>query len=114
MLLVDSSTFRGEVREQVWLHSDHQPFLLAGVPVLYPLSDLGKHVYGCYHSSCDDIYLVDPQAMVNNVRFTGLLLYGLASAPTLPAHFGNAELRARLISAGLEQALRIGGDWPWD
>ena len=66
----------GEVAEhQVWLHSDHQPFLLAGVPVIYPLSDLGKHVYGCYHSSCDDIHLVDPQAMVNNVRFMGMLVY---------------------------------------
>jgi carboxypeptidase Q len=114
MLQVDSTTFRGEVREQVWLHSDHQPFLLAGVPVLYPLSDLGKHVYGCYHSSCDDIHLVDPQAMVNNVRFTGLLIYGLASSHTLPLHFSETELRERLISAGLEQALRIGGDWPWD
>lgn len=111
---VDSVAFEGKVSERVWLHSDHQPFVLAGVPVLYPLSDLGKHVYGCYHSSCDDIHLVDPQAMVNNARFTGMLLYGLAAQPALPPHFSEAELRARLISEGLEQALRIGGDWPWE
>jgi hypothetical protein len=110
---VDSSIFKGEVREELWLHSDHQPFLLAGVPVLYPLSDLGKHVYACYHSSCDDIHLVDPGAMLNNVRSTGMLLLGLASAPELPGHFTRDELRNRLVDGGLEGPLRIGGDWPF-
>ncbi|MBK9513565.1 MAG: M20/M25/M40 family metallo-hydrolase [Flavobacteriales bacterium] len=111
---VDSVGFKGEVQEAIWLHSDHQPFLLAGVPVLYPLSDLGGHVYGCYHSSCDDIHLVDPMAMVNNVRRTGLLIYGLAALDTLPPHFKTDQLRERLIQAGLEGPLRIGGDWPWE
>jgi hypothetical protein len=110
---LDSAAFEGRSSEEVWLHSDHQPFLLQGVPVIYPLSDLGKHVYGCYHSSCDDIHLVDPQAMVNNVRFVGQLIYGLAAADTLPRHFTEMELRERLIAAGLEEPLRIGGDWPW-
>ena len=111
---LDSVAFAGKVTERVWLHSDHQPFLLAGIPVLYPLSDLGKHVYGCYHSSCDDIHLVEPQAMVNNVRFTGMLVYGLAAAESLPAHFSTTDLRDRLTAEGLEQPLRIGGDWPWE
>jgi hypothetical protein len=111
---VDSVGFKGEVQEAIWLHSDHQPFLLAGVPVLYPLSDLGGHVYGCYHSSCDDIHLVDPMAMVNNVRRTGLLIYGLAALDTLPPHFKTDQLMERLIQAGLEGPLRIGGDWPWE
>ena len=111
--LVDSTAFEGRSSEEVWLHSDHQPFLLAGVPVIYPLSDLGKHVYGCYHSSCDDIHLVDPQAMVNNVRFVGQLIYALAAVERLPGHFSEAQLRERLIAAGLEGPLRIGGDWPW-
>lgn len=110
---VDTAAFAGRVSTEVWLHSDHQPFLMAGVPVIYPLSDLGKHVYGCYHSSCDDIHLVDPQAMVNNVRFVGALAYLLAAVPELPPHFSEAGLKQRLIDSGLEQPLRIGGDWPW-
>lgn len=110
---LDSSAFAGKSSEEIWLHSDHQPFLLRGVPVIYPLSDLGKHVYGCYHSSCDDIHLVDPLAMTNNVRFVGALLLGLAHAPVLPGHFTTEGLRERLIEAGLEGPLRIGGDWPW-
>ena len=111
---VDTAAFAGRSSEQVWLHSDHQPFLLAGVPVIYPLSDLGKHVYGCYHSSCDDIHLVEPRAMTNNVRFVGALLYELAAAARLPGHFDREELRTRLIAEELEGPLRIGGDWPWE
>lgn len=109
----DSSAFQGRSSEEIWLHSDHQPFLLAGVPVIYPLSDLGQHVYGCYHSSCDDIHLVDPQAMVDNVRFVGALVYLLASEAALPPRFDENGLKRRLVDAGLEQPLRIGGDWPW-
>jgi carboxypeptidase Q len=110
---LDSAAFEGKTSEEIWLHSDHQPFLLAGVPTIYPLSDLGKHVYGCYHSSCDDIHLVDPQAMVNNVRFVGALVNLLADAEALPSHFAAEDLKKRLIGAGLEGPLRIGGDWPW-
>lgn len=110
---LDSASFEGKSSEQIGLHSDHQPFLMKGVPVIYPLSDLGKHVYGCYHSSCDDIHLVQPSAMTNNVRFVGGLLLGLSRASRLPAHFTEDELRDRLIASGLEGPLRIGGDWPW-
>lgn len=95
------------------LHSDHQPFMLEGVPVIAPISDLGNHVYGCYHSSCDDIYLVDPQAMVGNVRRTGQLIWDLANGNALPDHFGSENLRQRLVAAGLEDKLRLQGDWRW-
>lgn len=111
---LDTASFKGSTREVLWLHSDHQPFLLRGIPVIYPLSDLGQHVYACYHSSCDDIHLVEPVAMTNNVRFVGALVYELAGASRLPGHFTPAELKARLISEGLEAPLRIGGAWPWE
>ena len=110
---VDSASFAGRTTTGAWLHSDHQPFMLAGIPVINPHSDLGSHVYGCYHSSCDDIHLVDPQAMVDNVRFVGMLLTALADADALPAHYTDAALRDRLIQEGLEEKLRIGGDWRW-
>jgi Iap family predicted aminopeptidase len=95
------------------LHSDHQPFMLEGVPVIAPISDLGNHVYGCYHSSCDDIYLVDPQAMVGNVRRTGQLIWELSNGGELPGHFQSTELQQLLIAAGLEDKLRLQGDWRW-
>ena len=107
------TSFKALLSTEPGLHSDHQPFMLAGVPVIAPICDLGNHVYGCYHSSCDDIHLVDPQAMVNNVRRVGQLLWVLANAPELPGHFTAAELRERLTAAGLEDKLRIQKEWPW-
>ena len=109
---VDSS-FAAKVSGRVGLHSDHQPFLLAGVPILSPICDLGHDVYGCYHSSCDDIHLVDPEAMVNNVRYVGMLVHELAMSEMLPPQFTEEQLRERLVAAGLEEPLRVGGDWPW-
>jgi Zn-dependent M28 family amino/carboxypeptidase len=110
---VDSSAFAGRTTTGAWLHSDHQPFMLAGIPVINPSSDLGSHVYGCYHSSCDDIHLVEPGAMVDNVRFVGMLLLALAQADTLPPQFTDEQLRDRMRAEGLEEKLRIGGDWRW-
>lgn len=109
---VDTS-YAGKIDDRLGLHSDHQPFMLAGVPVIAPICDLGGHVYHCYHSSCDDIGLVDPAAMVDNVRIVGMLLYQLAMVDELPAGFDADQLRERLIACGLEEPLRVGGDWPW-
>lgn len=95
------------------LHSDHQPFMMEGVPTLAPICDLGEHVYRCYHSSCDDIQLVDPQAMVDNVRRVGQLLWSLANADELPGRFSDVELRDRLRAAGLEEKLRLQKEWRW-
>jgi len=110
---VDSTAFAGRTSTGAGLHSDHQPFMLAGVPVISPQSDLGSHVYGCYHSSCDDIHLVNPQAMVDNVRFVGMFMALLADAEALPPAFTEDQLKARMVSEGLEKKLRIGGDWRW-
>lgn len=107
------SAFEGRRGDRLGLHSDHQPFMLAGVPVISPICDLGQEVYRCYHSDCDRIDLVDPKDMVNNVRFVGRLVLALANAGTLPPPFTAEALRARLVECGLEEPLRIGGDWPW-
>jgi carboxypeptidase Q len=112
-MTASDTTFKAQFNNEPGLHSDHQPFMLAGVPTLAPICDLGGHVYGCYHSSCDDIHLVDPQAMVNNVRRVGQMLWLLAEAPELPGHFTEKELHTRLVAAGLEEKLRIQKVWPW-
>jgi carboxypeptidase Q len=107
------TTFRAELKDRPGLHSDHQSFLLAGVPVINPLSDLGGHVYGCYHSSCDDVHLVDPMDMVNNARFVGMLALWIANVEALPAAFEDGALRDRLKAGGLEENLRLAKLWRW-
>lgn len=107
------TSFKAGFNGDPGLHSDHQPFMLAGVPTIAPLCDLGEHVYRCYHSDCDDIQLVDPQAMVDNVRRIGQLLWVLAGSKELPGRFGDTELRDRLRAAGLEEQLRLQKEWRW-
>lgn len=107
------TTYAAQFSQAPGLHSDHQSFMMCGVPTMAPLCDLGDHVYHCYHSSCDDVGLVDPAAMVNNVRRVGQMLWSLANADDLPAHFTDEQLRDRLKAEGLEEKLRLQGEWRW-
>lgn len=79
------SLFTNNFKNTAGLHSDHQPFMLEGIPVVSLVSNLDPSVYACYHSDCDDMELVDRAHMENTVRFTTMMLYELANTDTLPA-----------------------------
>lgn len=115
IMAVDSSTFKNQVSNGAGLHSDHQPFMLQGVPYTSPSSNLDRSIYGCYHSDCDDFNLVNREHMVNNVRFSSMMLYALADAEQLPAQkLDDAATKAFLESHDLKLKLQIGGDWRWE
>lgn len=115
IMSIDSTTFKNRVSVGAGLHSDHQPFMLQGVPYTSPNSNLDRSIYGCYHSDCDDFSLVNREHMVNNVRFSSMMLYALANAETLPAKkLNDAETKAFLEANDLKLKLQIGGDWRWE
>lgn len=96
------------------LHSDHQPFMLEGVPILSVHSNLDRSIYGCYHSDCDDFPLVNKEHITNTARFGTMMLYGLANAETLPATKMDSETTKQfMIDNNLKEKLIIGGDWKW-
>jgi len=110
---VDSS-FENQASHRVGLHSDHQPFLLEGIPIMSLTSNLDRSIYGCYHSDCDDFELVNQQHLNNTVRFTSMMLYQLADAESLPAErLSSGRNRDFLIANNLKDKLVIGGDWRW-
>jgi hypothetical protein len=97
------------------LHSDHQPFMLEGVPILSMHSNLDRSIYRCYHSDCDDFDLVNEEHIRNTARFGTMILYGLANAEQLPAQKMDSETtRQFMIDNNLEEPLRIAGDWKWE
>ncbi len=97
------------------LHSDHQPFMLEGVPILSIHSNLDSSIYGCYHSDCDDFTLVNKDHLVNTSRFVTMMLYSLANAKKLPAKKMNSdETKAFMIKNNLKEKLIIGNDWKWE
>lgn len=96
------------------LHSDHQPFMLAGIPIISVHSNLDRFIYDCYHADCDSFLLVNEEHMRNTTRFGTMMLYSVADADTLPAKKMNSEeTRQFMIDNGLAENLRMQGDWKW-
>lgn len=97
------------------LHSDHQPFMLEGVPILSVNSNLERSIYDCYHSDCDDFNLVNKDHMTNTARFGTMMLYSLAQASKLPAVKMDSETTKEfMIKNNLKEKLIIGNDWKWE
>lgn len=108
------STFTNKFINRAGLHSDHQPFMLEGIPVMAPVGNLDLEVYKCYHADCDNIDLVNEEHLVNNVRFCSMMLYELDRAQELPAaRLDDESTRKLLEEQGLKLKLQIQGDWRW-
>ena len=111
---VDTS-FHNHFQLEVGLHSDHEPFMLAGIPTGGGAeSHLAKNVLDCYHADCDVFGFVNRKELENTVRFSTMLAYGLADAPNIPARRqSDTAIKTMLIQNNLEEPLRISGDWRW-
>ncbi|MBX9781484.1 MAG: M28 family peptidase [Chitinophagaceae bacterium] len=109
------SGFKNTFRAGAGLHSDHQPFMLYGVPTGGGAGGgLPNNAGPCYHADCDDFKLVDEQGMKNTVRYASMLLYGVADAKEIKAkHFTDEETKNFLLKNKLKEPLQIAGEWRW-
>lgn len=106
--------FANTSANQAGLHSDHQPFMIEGVPVVGMSGSLTKEVLDCYHANCDRINLVNKDHMTNTVRYTSMVLYGLADADDIPTkRLDDTKTRDYLIAQGLRTPLQIANEWRW-
>lgn len=110
------SSFRNSFQSGAGLHSDHQPFMLQGVPTGGAAGGrLPNNAGQCYHADCDVFALVDETGMKNSVRFNSMLLYGIADAPVITAkHFSDTETRDFLLKNNLKEPLELEGEWRWE
>jgi hypothetical protein len=97
------------------LHSDHQPFLLEGIPTGGGAGGrLPNNSGPFYHSDGDVFKLVDEQGLKNTVRFSAMLTYALANTPKIPvAKQTDEALKLFLQGNDLEEPLKIAGEWRW-
>ena len=110
---IDTS-FSNTFRSGFGLHSDHQPFMLQGIPAGSVSGSLSREVLNCYHADCDVFSLVNEQELKNTIRFSAMLLYGLADAPELQSkRLNDDELKAALLQSNLKEPLQISGEWRW-
>lgn len=111
---IDTS-YRNQINNSAGLHSDHQPFMLNGIPVLAFSGSLPPKAAYCYHADCDHFDLVNKSEIEKTVRIASMYLYALASGKDLPAkRLSSSETRDLMISHGLKDALILGNDWTWD
>jgi hypothetical protein len=98
------------------LHSDHQPFMLAGIPTGGGAGGkLPNNSGPFYHSNGDSFKLVDEQGLKNTVRYSAMLTYALANTPEIPVKVQTEEeIKTFLQANNLETPLRIAGDWRWE
>jgi Zn-dependent M28 family amino/carboxypeptidase len=109
------TSFKNLFRSGAGLHSDHQPFMLQGVPTGGGAGgNLPNNGGQCYHADCDNFNLVDENGMKNTVRFNAMLLYGIADAAEIKAkRFTDEETRAFMLKNNLKEPLQIAGEWRW-
>jgi hypothetical protein len=97
------------------LHSDHQPFMLEGIPTGSGTGgQLPNNSGPYYHSDGDSFKLVDEQGLKNTVRYSAMLTYALANTPEIPVKVQTeAEIKSFLQANNLETPLKIAGEWRW-
>lgn len=109
------TSYKNTINNAAGLHSDHQPFMLNGIPVMAFSGSLPPKVAYCYHADCDQFDLVNKAEVEKTVRVVSMYLYALASSRTLPAQrLGSDATRDLMISEGLKEALILGNDWHWE
>lgn len=110
------TTFKKDFSARAGLYSDHQPFMLQGIPTGGAGGGkLSREALNCYHADCDDFHHVYQSGMTNTVRYSSMLIYALSDADELGvSRLSDEETKTLLQEANLEEALRIGGYWRWD
>lgn len=108
------TSYHNRIIPDAWIHSDHESFMMEGIPTANFVSNLNPHVYRFYHSSGDRFELVDESHMKNAVKRVSFILYELANADTLPAvRMDDKETRAFFIRQNLREPLELGKKWKW-
>ena len=108
------TVYANKIVSRAGLHSDHQPFMIEGVPTAAPVSNLPLSIINCYHANCDRLDLVNKTAMKRAVGVTAMLLYATADANEIASkRLDSNKTRDYLAAQGLKKELIIGQDWKW-
>ncbi|CAG5071644.1 hypothetical protein DYBT9623_03635 [Dyadobacter sp. CECT 9623] len=107
--------YKNEIINRAGLHSDHQPFMLEGVPIAGLSGHLNPEVLQCYHADCDDFSLVNKEQLETTVRIAAMYLYALSNTDKISVKkLSDQKTRDFLISQGLKEELIIGQEWRWE
>ena len=100
------------VINRAWTNSDHQPFMLAGIPTITPLGHLDKHMVETYHDFGDTFDLVNKKYLSEAAAVVSILTYEIANRTTIPLlRRSERETVEFLRAQNLEDRLKRQGEW---
>ncbi|TVP76031.1 MAG: M28 family peptidase [Gemmatimonadales bacterium] len=96
------------------IYSDHQPFLLEGIPVVTLQSRQRPEASGVMHTMDDVRDVLDERGIARSAAVSAALLWALAMEESLPmARWGTDETGERLEELGVRDPLERAGNWRW-
>jgi carboxypeptidase Q len=96
------------------LYSDHQPFLLQGIPVVTLRSRHRPEAAGTGHTTADTREILDEPGISRSAAVAAALLWALANEPELGLErWSEDEIGGRLEDLGARDPLERAGEWRW-
>lgn len=106
--------FLNTLSNRAELHSDHQSFMLQGIPVMEPNGSFSIESLGCYHANCDKMAVIDRVEMEKTVKYTAMYLYAVSMLTDIPAkRLSDEATKQFFIDQNLKSELVIGQEWRW-
>ena len=100
---------------QPWTNSDHQPFMLAGIPTVTSTAHLDEEMVKYYHSAGDTFDKVSKKYLSDAAAIMGILTLEMANNPDIPLkRQSEAETAEMLKQFNLEDRLKRQGEWKFD
>ncbi|MCC6397828.1 MAG: M28 family peptidase [Bacteroidetes bacterium] len=97
-----------------WSNSDHQPFLVQGIPCFTMAGHLEKESVFHYHDFGDTFDKADHRALVDAAAALSVLTYTLANNTSVEYRIRSvAERRAMFQGTGFEKRLKRQKEWPY-
>ena len=96
------------------LYSDHQPFIMEGVPVVTVRSRQRPEAAGVSHTTADVRDVIDEEGIAASAAVSSALLWALANVQPFPfRHWSETETGEKLEALGVRDPLERAGEWRW-
>jgi Zn-dependent M28 family amino/carboxypeptidase len=102
-----------ETTPELMPHSDHWPFVARGVPGYHATSATGEAGRGWGHTRADTLDKLASRTLREQAVLLAELVVALARADADVTARDSDDLAAQAAREGLEEGMRITGDWPF-